>query len=221
MKRRFYPSNKKSNLEKFNHMINNSYNQSINLEPLVNFNDENTSKIYQSWVNRFSDNWSNAIANINANNALGQYSEFMLNRLSYAECAFLAGDSIINNAITKYENEIFRRGGNIIINNIDNTIEAEAIKEKLEQKIKELDLYNILGEAVRTTLTFGGALIFIDINADDLSEPLYDKAKILTQNKINGLREIPPYLSGASEVKTANPLNADFMKPKKWYVNNI
>ena len=219
MKRRFYPSNKKSNIEKFNHMINNSYNQSINLEPLVNFNDENTSKIYQSWVNRFSDNWSNAIANINANNALGQYSEFMLNRLSYAECAFLAGDSIINNAITKYENEIFRRGGNIIINNIDNTIEAEAIKEKLEQKIKELDLYSILGEAVRTTLTFGGALIFIDINADDLSEPLYDKAKILSQNKINGLRVIPPYLCGASELETANPLNADFMKPKKWYIS--
>ena len=199
MKRRFYPSNKKSNIEKFNHMINNSYNQSINLEPLVNFNDENTSKIYQSWLNRFSDNWSNAIANINANNALGQYSEFMLNRLSYAECAFLAGDSIINN--------------------IDNTIEAEAIKEKLEQKIKDLDLYSILGEAVRTTLTFGGALIFIDINADDLSEPLYDKAKILTQNKINGLRVIPPYLCGASEVETANPLNADFMKPKKWYIS--
>ena len=219
MKRRFYPSNKKSNIEKFNHMINNSYNQSINLEPLVNFNDENTSKIYQSWVNRFSDNWSNAIANINANNALGQYSEFMLNRLSYAECAFLAGDSIINNAITKYENEIFRRGGNIIINNIDNAIEAEAIKQKLEQKIKELDLYSILGEAVRTALTFGGALIFIDINADDLSEPLYDKAKILSQNKINGLRVIPPYLCGASEVETANPLNADFMKPKKWYIS--
>ena len=149
MKRRFYPSNKKSNLEKFNHMINNSNNQGVNLEPLVNFNDENTTKIYQSWVNRFSDNWSNAIANINANNALGQYSEFVLNRLSYAECAFLAGDSIINKAITKYENEIFRRGGNIIINNIDNTIEAEAIKEKLEQRIKELDLYSILSEAVR------------------------------------------------------------------------
>ena len=46
MKRRFYPSNKKSNLEKFNHMINNSNNQNINLEPLVNFNDENTSNIY-------------------------------------------------------------------------------------------------------------------------------------------------------------------------------
>ena len=62
-------------------------------------------------------------------------------------------------------------------------------------------------------------MIFIDINADDLSEPLYDKAKILTQNKINGLRVIPPYLCGASEVETANPLNADFMKPKKWYIS--
>lgn len=219
MKRRFYPNNKKSNLEKFNYMVNNSNNRGINLEPLVNFNDENTTKIYQSWLNRFSDNWSNSLANINANNALGQYSEFILNRLSYAECAFLAGDSIINNAITKYENEIFRRGGNIIINNIDNTTEADAIRKKLEQKIKELDLFSILGEAVRTALTFGGALIFIDVNAEDLSAPLYDKAKILSQNTIKGLRVIPPYLCGASEVETANPLNADFMKPKKWYVS--
>ena len=217
MKRRFYP--KKSNLEKFNHMVNNSYNQGLNLEPLVNFNDENTTKIYQSWLNRFSDNWSNSLANINANNALGQYSEFILNRLSYAECAFLAGDSIINNAITKYENEIFRRGGNIIIENVENTTEADAIRKQLEKKIKELDLISILGEAVRCALTFGGALIFIDVNAEDLSAPLYDKAKILSQNAIKGLRVIPPYLCGASEVETANPLNADFMKPKKWYVS--
>lgn len=218
MKRRFYP-NKKSNLEKFNHMVNNNQKQGINLEPLVSFTDENTKKVYDTWLNRFSDNWSNSLANINANNALGQYSEFVLNRLSYAECAFLAGDSIINNAITKYENEIFRRGGNILIGNVENTTEADAIRKNLEQKIKELDLFSILGEAVRTTLTFGGALIFIDVNADNLSAPLYDKAKILSQNTIKGLRVIPPYLCGASEVETANPLNADFMKPKKWYVS--
>lgn len=219
MKRRFYPNNKKSNLEKFNHLVNNNNNQSINLEPLVSFADENTTKVYDTWLNRFSDNWSNSLANINANNALGQYSEFILNRLSYAECAFLAGDSIINNAITKYENEIFRRGGNIIIENVENTTEADAIRKKLEGKIKELNLISILGEAVRTALTFGGALIFIDVNADDLSAPLYDKAKILSQNTIKGLRVIPPYLCGASEVETANPLNADFMKPKKWFIS--
>ena len=217
MKRRFYP--RKSNLEKFNHLVNNSNNQGLNLEPLVSFADENTKKVYDTWLNRFSDNWSNSLANINANNALGQYSEFILNRLSYAECAFLAGDSIINNAITKYENEVFRRGGNIIIENVENTTEADAIRKQLEKKIKELGLISILGEAVRTTLTFGGALIFIDVNADDLSAPLYDKAKILSQNTIKGLRVIPPYLCGASEVETANPLNADFMKPKKWYIS--
>lgn len=217
MKRRFYPSNKKSNLEKFNHMINNSNNQGINLEPLVNFNDENTTKIYQSWVNRFSDSWSNAIANINANNALGQYNEFMLNRLSYAECAFLASDSIINNAITKYANEILRKGGNIIINSDDMDIK-ESLKQKIEKRLQELNFTSVLNEAIKTSLSFGGALIFIDINAKDLSEPLYDKAKILSKNKINGLRVIPPYLCGASEVETANPLNANFMKPKKWFI---
>ena len=130
----------------------------------------------------------------------------------------MASDSIINNAITKYANEILRKGGNIIVNCDDMGVK-ESLREKLEKRLHDLNFFSLLNEAIKTSLAFGGALIFIDVNAEDLAEPLYDKAKILSKNKIQGLRVVPPYLCGASDVETANPLNNGFMKPKKWFIS--
>ena len=217
MRKKFYPSQRKSKLEQYNQIVSSQLPSELDLNPPVRFTDEKAVAVFENWKNKFLDGWSNSIANINANNSLSQYNEYLLNRLSYAECAFLASDSIINNAITKYSNEILRKGGNIIVNCDDMDIK-ESLREKLEKRLQELDFTSVLNEAIKTSLSFGGALIFIDINAKDLSEPLYDKAKIMSKNKIQGLRVIPPYLCGASEVETANPLNSDFMKPKKWYI---
>ena len=217
MRKKFYPSQRKSKLEQYNQIISSQLPSELDLNPPVRFTDEKAVAVFENWKSKFLDGWSNSIANINANNGLSQYNEYLLNRLSYAECAFLASDSIINNAITKYSNEILRKGGNIIINCDDLDIK-DSLREKLEKRFQELNFTSVLNEAIKTSLSFGGALIFIDINAEDLAEPLYDKAKIMSKNKIQGLRVIPPYLCGASEVETANPLNADFMKPKKWYI---
>lgn len=217
MRKKFYPSQRKSKLEQYNQIISSQLPSELDLNPPVRFTDEKAMAVFESWKSKFLDGWSNSIANINANNGLSQYNEYLLNRLSYAECAFLASDSIINNAITKYSNEILRKGGNIIINCDDMDIK-DSLREKLEKRLQELDFFSVLNEAIKTSLSFGGALIFIDINAKDLAEPLYDKSKIMSKNKIQGLRVVPPYLCGASEVETANPLNADFMKPKKWFI---
>lgn len=217
MRKKFYPSQRKSKLEQYNQIVSSQLPSELNLNPPVRFADEKTTEVFENWKNRFLDGWSNSIANINANNSLSQYNEYLLNRLSYAECAFLASDSIINNAITKYSNEILRKGGNIVVNCDDMDIK-DSLREKLEKRLQELNFTSVLNEAIKTSLSFGGALIFIDINAKDLAEPLYDKAKIMSKNKIQGLRIVPPYLCGASEVETANPLNADFMKPKKWFI---
>lgn len=217
MRKKFYPSQRKSKLEQYNQIISSQLPSELDLNPPVRFTDERATEIFENWKSKFLDGWSNSIANINANNGLSQYNEYLLNRLSYAECAFLASDSIINNAITKYSNEILRKGGNIIVNCDDLDIK-DSLRDKLEKRLQELDFFSVLNEAIKTSLAFGGALIFIDINAKELAEPLYDKAKLMSKNKIQGLRVIPPYLCGASEVETANPLNADFMKPKKWYI---
>lgn len=217
MRKKFYPSQRKSKLEQYNQIVSQPPLLELDLNPPVRFTDEKVGAIFEGWKNKFLDNWSNSIANINANNGLSQYNEYLLNRLSYAECAFLASDSIINNAITKYSNEILRKGGDIIINCDDLDIK-DSLRGKLEKRLQELNFTSVLNEAIKTSLSFGGALIFIDVNAKDLTEPLYDKAKFLSKNKIQGLRVVPPYLCGASEAETANPLNADFMKPKKWFI---
>lgn len=218
MRKKFYPSQRKSKLEQYNQIISSQLPTELDLNPPVRFSDEKTTAVFENWKNRFLDDWSNSIANINANNGLSQYNEYLLNRLSYAECAFLASDSIINNAITKYANEILRKGGNIIVNCNDMGIK-ESLREKLEKRLHDLNFSSLLNEAIKTSLAFGGALIFIDVNAEDLAEPLYDKAKFLSKNKIQGFRVVPPYLCGASDVETANPLNTGFMKPKKWFIS--
>lgn len=216
MKKRFYPSKRKQG---FNDVVNNAIESvSFTLEPPLKFNDERSEAIFNEWKTRFNDEWNNNIANINGGNALTQFSQFSLNRLSYAECAFLASDSIINNAITKYSNEILRKGGNIVLDMEDKEAEAR-LKEYLEKRLKKLDFFEVLRELINTSLIYGGAFLFIDVDTQELSEPIYLKKEIFTQNKIKALRVVPPYLCGACEVETANPLNKDFMKPIKWVVS--
>lgn len=216
MKKRFYPSKRKQG---FNDVVNNAIESvSFTLEPPLKFNDERSEAIFNEWKTRFNDEWNNNIANINGGNALTQFSQFSLNRLSYVECAFLASDSIINNAITKYSNEILRKGGNIVLDMEDKEAEAR-LKEYLEKRLKKLDFFEVLRELINTSLIYGGAFLFIDVDTQELSEPIYLKKEIFTQNKIKALRVVPPYLCGACEVETANPLNKDFMKPIKWVVS--
>ena len=71
----------------------------------------------------------NNVANVNANNSIARYSDFVVDRLNYSECATLSTDSIINNAISKYANEILRRGGKIKVELED--IDTQAQIEKM------------------------------------------------------------------------------------------
>lgn len=223
MAKRFFPTQKKDksreNINRFNDVINSSQNDfNLNLEKPYRFNDSECDKVFDTWLERFNDEWVNQVANVNAGNSLNQYNEFNLSRLSYAECAFLASDSIINNAINKYCNEILRRGGDIIID-IEDKDRQVKIKAYIEDRLKELDFFQVLREAISGSLIYGGSLIFIDINTEDLNKPLILKREILSLNKINGLRVIPPYLCGASQVNTFNPLNEDYMKPQQWFIS--
>ncbi|HBD8900580.1 TPA: DUF1073 domain-containing protein, partial [Campylobacter jejuni] len=93
------------------------------------------------------------------------------------------------------------------------------LKEYIEKRLKKIKFFEVLREAISTSLIYGGALIFLDINADDLSSELSLTSEHLTLNKLKGLRVVPPYLCGASEVETANPLSYDFMEPTLWNVS--
>ena len=223
MAKRFYPSTKKvqkNDIEwlKMAEYTKNNGKNLINLDSPVQFNDEGVTKTHEAWRNRFADEWVNPIANVGVGNSILQYSEWINNRLSYAECAFLANDSIINNALSKVANEMLRKGGEIVITAENKDFESE-LKAKIETRLKELNFWQIMHKAIVTSLTYGGALIFTDCNAENLEMPLYTNKAIFTQNPIRALKVIEPYLCGANSVNATNPLNADFMIPNMWFVS--
>lgn len=222
---KFYPSKPRQNNAKPTDWkaISNNANANLNLDlsSPVKFNDSAVNACFDKWQKRFTDEWVNPMANIGAGNAITQYTEFINKRISYAESAFLANDAIINNAISKIANEIFRKGGKIVLENVEQESETEIIKA-LEKRLDKLDFFSVLHKAVVTTLTYGGALIYIDTNLNQntsLADPIYFKKDLITSETITNLRVIEPYLCGAVEVNSSNPLNADFMQPNKWYVS--
>lgn len=194
---------------------------SLDISSPVKFSDSAVNACFDKWQKRFTDEWVNPIANIGVGNSITQYTMWINKRISYAECAFLANDSIINNAISKIANEIFRKGGKIVLENQEPDFETEFVK-KLEKRIDKLKFFDTLHKAVITTLTYGGVLIYIDTNIGQnttLADPIYFKKDFITSETITNLRVIEPYLCGAVDVNSSNPLNADFMIPSKWYVS--
>nr|DAL49489.1 MAG TPA_asm: portal [Caudoviricetes sp.] len=194
---------------------------SLDISSPIKFSDSAVNACFDKWQKRFMDEWVNPIANIGVGNSITQYTMWINKRISYAECAFLANDSIINNAISKIANEIFRKGGKIVLENQNPDFETEFIK-KLEKRIDKLKFFDTLHKAVMTTLTYGGALIYIDTNIGQnstLADPIYFKKDFITSETITNLRVIEPYLCGAVDVNSSNPLNADFMQPSKWYIS--
>ena len=81
MRKKFYPSQRKSKLQQYNQIISSQMPSELDLNPPVRFSDEKATAVFENWKNRFLDGWSNSIANINANNSLSQYNEYLLNRL--------------------------------------------------------------------------------------------------------------------------------------------
>lgn len=189
----------------------------IEIEKPFRFEDKRADKVFEDWEKRFTDDWVNNIASINANNSLTQYSEFILNRLSYAECSHLSTDTIIHNAITKFTNEMLREGGFIELD--DTSIEnSEEVIDKLEKRMKETKFFDRLKQAIEVSLEYGNALFFIDADSKDLSKPLYESINVMETNPVRGFKVVAPYGTGAVDVETANMLSQDYMIPKKWYV---
>lgn len=186
------------------------------LEAPTRIQDERVVKNFEDWKTVFEDAWQNNVASINSNNSITQYNEFILQRLSYATCSHLATDTIIHNAITKYQNEIFREGGTISIN--DDIEDADGLIERLEKKLKQKKVFEVLKEGIKTSLEYGASYIFIDQNTDKTEEPIILKKESLSINPVQNFKAVPPYSMGAQEVDSVNVLNQDYMKPSKWYV---
>lgn len=178
------------------------------------FADAQVEAIHAEWAARFSDEWINHAANIGSSNSIIQHTEFINTRLPYAQCAFLASDSIINNAISKIANEMLRKGGEI------GGVSTE-LQNALTARLNELKFWDKIHKAITTALTYGGAFVFIDTNTDSegLRAPLYQSIETARVNRITSLKIVEPYLCGAIKVNASNPLNSDYMKPSEWFVS--
>ena len=193
-------------------------NQRAEITPPLKLNDT-AQKIFDSWKARFEDEWINNVASINSNNSLSQYNEYILNRLSYAECSHLACDTIINNALEKFTNSLIAKWGEIIIpNNIELEMDNQDLIEKIEIRAKEIKLFDKVRNLIHTSLTYGKGDMFIDVNSNSLDKPLIKSTKVFKTNRIQNLQVIPPYTMGAINVETMNVLDKDYMKPKTWYI---
>lgn len=214
-KKNFYPSKRKR--AEWNTYQDEFKTLSLN-KPFM-FNDSICDSIFEKWQTSFSDAWVNSIASINSNNSLMQHSEFINERMSYAECAVIATESIINNAISKINDDIFARGGvfKIESTDVDKTSELQTL---LLREFQRLGIWDSLKKAVFTNLVFGGAFIFFDFDSEDLSKEFYYKQETLRENKFRGLKIVPPYLVAPQAVETANPLSPFYMNPQKWFISS-
>lgn len=220
----FYPSKRQAETTSFQDLIMPQSEVELDLSAPFRVSDSNVPlEKHQEWQKRFKDEWVNQTASVNANNAIGTLSEFFINRLSYFDCASLSTDTIILKAINTISNEIFNKGGDFII--LDEDVEnKDEVLEAFNNHLERLKFWDTIKEASKKSLIFGTSFIYASSNItnDKLETPLnlFDlNAGSNQENKILSLRVIEPYLLGAYEVESVNPLSDYYMKPTHWYVS--
>lgn len=165
------------------------------------------------------DAWKNSIGNIGENNSIVQYNNYLLNRLSYAECGNISTDPIINKAINTITNEIFSNGG--VLKITDDRIEQE-VKDNLLQQVNSYfidnDIVKILREATIKALQFGGAYIYIHTTDIDLHQPLYINDDTANKERLLGFKVLEAWQVTPIKVNNVNPLNDNYMNPELLYV---
>lgn len=219
-KKRYYPSRSNKSLDLS--YVQEEQPQQITIQAPFRVSDENVNKVFNEWKDRFMDEWVNEVASLNSNNSISQYTNFTLKRLSYAECANLAVDTIITKAITTISNEIFSKKGFFSIKGKAelSAEESEKIIKELETRLEDIEFWESLSELVRKSLIYGVSFLYINTNTDKIAEPLHHNFRTfgVDTNKIQGLKVVEPWNVGVSEVNSANPLLNNYMQPKKWYV---
>lgn len=220
-KKRFYSNTSNSTINTLKSVSDSSdYNVFDRLNKPFISDNEKANQIFDEWKNRFCDSWSNNVASIGANNSIMQYSEFIRERLSYAECGNLSIDTIINRAITTIVNECLNKGGYIVIN--DEVEDSSDIIQKIDNRLNELNFWNELRSALTKSLVFGGSLLYYDFGDSDTSKEVFYNYRAFSSDegrKINGFKAIEAWNIAPYEVDTANPLSYNYMKPLKWYVS--
>lgn len=196
--------------------ISNEYNENYNftLEDIITPPD---SIVDNATTKAIFDNWKNQVANINCNNAIMRFTQYQMNKIQYYELAQLSTDTIINKAINTLSKDIIGNKGSFsIIEKIDNSRDVISL---LETELESLDFWLILKKAIETTLIYGGCLLYLDNNYRSNMKIPHRMESYQDIHNLKRLQIIEPIYIAPNQVETANPLKIDYMKPKKWFVN--
>lgn len=227
---KYYPTAPKHKIkdnirELFNYFVQKqSDKERINLAPLVSFKD---SYDHAEWEKHFKDSWQNSYANLGTGNSLMQHSHFILQRIGYPELAKLSScDDIISNAIDILVRECLSKWGHINVELGDETLSGDAKQEKaneiigyLEKRLVELDFKSVLYSVCKKAFGFGGVGVYLAFKGNQELSKEVIISKETRENKLLALRVVEAWLFAPSEVNFSNPLENDYMKPKKWYVS--
>lgn len=167
-------------------------------------------KIYNNHKVKIQNQWINPLESVNAGWGNAHGAIYLYQPVNYYECYALAQDPLFNKIFNILSETPFANGGEVAA---DFTDEQTELLEKASRKYK---IREKMIHATRSNYVSGGCLVYMDFGLDDLSEPL--DLKKMDMKRFRGFRHIDPINVTAIDVNTSNPAEADYMKPKTWYV---
>ena len=167
----------------------------------------NSIKLYNEHKIKLQNQWQNPFQSINAGYGTANLSFYNYQVVDYIECGFLAQDPLMNNIFNILSSIPLSKGG---------TIQSEdtELVDLLNEKIKEYKIYQLLEQALKTTLIFGGCLIFKDYGLTDLDKPLKNDKNA----KLKGFIIIEPINLTALNTNTSEVARSDYMEPEMYNV---
>lgn len=108
------------------------------------------------------DEWQNPVANTNTSTSILTQTKFFSYKLSYQELEYLAEEPFVQNIINiKSQDIIGNKGTFKILEQVEN---SDEVIRKLEDRLQELEFWNIIREASIMALVYGGCLVYTKTN---------------------------------------------------------
>lgn len=166
-------------------------------------------KAYNEQKVKTNNQWINVNQGINSGVGTANYSFYNYQIINYVECGFLAQDPLMNNIFNILSSIPLSKGG---------TIQSEdtELVDLLYEKIKEYKIYQLLEQALKTTLIFGGCLIFKDYGLKDTNIDLNQQN--IKNLKLKGFQIIEPINICPLDVNTTDCAKENYMEPERYYV---
>lgn len=141
--------------------------------------------------------------------------------MGYAALQSLTQNGLIRAAISTVVDDVTRKGITVIGGEEE---DADRV-ERLTDLIDKYKVMKVFHDAVAMTGYFGGGFIFIDTGApdEDLKYPLAlnSKSSELKKGARLTFRAVDPCTVTPADYNVTNPLAADYMKPRAWYVMGL